>query len=173
MTRLPSGMPVWVCDPHLVNTDPTGCTRVNPSASGWAASTCLRLKIRSPSQPFGSVCGLCWSWLWVACAGAAHMLATTTADTASNDNRHGLPLTLTPPIASGPSTGEVRAAEGHEPKPARCTAVAGTRSAPTDEAAREPTHRRRGFTEGRSHSRHPFRSRGAPSYLSARYARPG
>src|SRR6266540_2038315 len=34
-------------------------------------------------------CGLCWSWLWVACAGAAHMPTTTTADTASNDNRHG------------------------------------------------------------------------------------
>src|SRR6266498_9607 len=88
-------------------------------------------------------CGLCWSWLWVACAGAAHMPATTTADTASNDNRHGLPLTLTPPIAGGPPTGGLRAAEGHEPKPARCTAVAGTRSAPTEGAAREHTHRRR------------------------------
>src|SRR6266568_7685733 len=43
-------------------------------------------------------CGLCWSWLWVACAGAAHMPATTTADTASNDNRHGLPLMLPLPI---------------------------------------------------------------------------
>src|SRR6266705_4194396 len=84
-------------------------------------------------------CGLCWSWLWVACAGAAHMPATTTANTARNDNRHGLPLMLT--SSDREWTMDVSAAAGLDLKPASCSAVGATRSAPTEGATREPTPR--------------------------------
>src|SRR6266496_606477 len=65
--------------------------------------------------------GLCWSWLWVACAGAAHMPAATTADTARSDNRHGLPLTLTPSHREW--TTDVRARGG--PRPAAHRVLSG------------------------------------------------
>src|SRR6266545_5566242 len=86
-------------------------------------------------------CGLCWSWLWVASAGAAHMPATTTADTASNDNRHRLPLTLIPSDREWTIDG--RTAEGLDTKPASRSAVGTTQSAPTQAATRQPPHRRR------------------------------
>jgi hypothetical protein len=85
-------------------------------------------------------CGLCWSWLWVASAGATHRPATTTADTASNDNRHGLPLTLIPSDREWTIDG--RAAEGLDMRPASCPAVGATRSAPTQGATRQPLYRR-------------------------------
>src|SRR6266508_2218969 len=68
-------------------------------------------------------CGLCWSWLWVASAGAAHMPATTTADTARNDNRHGLPLTLTP--SDREWTIDVRAASSGGPRAEACLVRSG------------------------------------------------
>src|SRR6266511_5255381 len=100
-------------------------------------------------------CGLCWSWLWVACAGAAHMPTTTTADTASNDNRHGLPLTLTPPIASGPWTrGHRRASTGGLPG-AQWSACRGRRQQREPLGGPHTPDTGDGDTEDTSHSRQP------------------
>src|SRR6266568_9534634 len=50
-------------------------------------------------------CGLCWSWLWVARAGAADMPATTRADTARTGNRHDRLLTLTTSVGESTASG--------------------------------------------------------------------